>query len=597
MNTPQSQPMIGALRAVLLGWLWLGALAGLSQLLTRLPPWAWLLAVLVLTVLPAWGLWLALMLRKKILRYQFAQQGLLGRWLSGGWWPACKALLASLLLVALTLWQSWFLARWEWALLAAAVPVHVLLSHMLQRRLQPEFSTSAFAWAWSQRLARWLLILLMGGLWLYLMARSQDFGRALASGMEPAALDVVIAEIRNAPSGLVRWGLDSLLSLQLASNALADMPQRPALRLLLLALFGPVGVLLCLGSVMQGAAASRAIWLQAAPAGAGKGAAPLLALVGVLVLGILLQTTASLDGLAREHESPLALQRLPQCERIGQKLYSIGTLEATRQQALQALGKLGASQAICQSMASMQTQLDAAVESYLDWYFSLGAEWGRIFSLLTGDVSQFLQNKLTQTLGSTPGLEAWMQTLQKQGQLGDQALTEGQQRIAQTLERHHLALDDSQCIVRAEVPSLPALNLLGDARQRLTASALAGTGAGAFAAVVAGKAMAKTSMKAAGKVLAKAAAKQGLGKAGAAVAGAAVGSVVPGVGTVAGAVAGAIAGAVIGVGIDWAALYGEELLTRDAMREDLRSALAAQMQAVRSALGCEGAALGHSNQP
>lgn len=140
--------------------------------------------------------------------------------------------------------------------------------------------------------------------------------------------------------------------------------------------------------------------------------------------------------------------------------------------------------------------------------------------------------------------------------------------------------------MRAEVASLPALELLGDARQRLTASALVGTGGGAFAAAVAGKAMAKASMKAASKVLAKAAAKQGLGKAGAAAAGAAVGYVVPGIGTAAGAVAGAVAGVVLGVGIDWAALYAEELLTRDAMRADLRAALDEQLQGLSRAMGC-----------
>ena len=179
-----------------------------------------------------------------------------------------------------------------------------------------------------------------------------------------------------------------------------------------------------------------------------------------------------------------------------------------------------------------------------------------------------------------------MQSLQKQAQTSGAVLSQGQQQIQETLARHHLALDASQCRVRADVPQLPALDLLGNARQRLTASAAAGTGAGAFAAVVTGKAMAKTSMKAASKVLAKAAAKQGLGKAGAAVAGAAVGSVVPGIGTAAGAVAGAVAGALLGVGIDWAALYAEELLTRDAMREDLRTALKEQLQAVSQVMGC-----------
>ena len=179
-----------------------------------------------------------------------------------------------------------------------------------------------------------------------------------------------------------------------------------------------------------------------------------------------------------------------------------------------------------------------------------------------------------------------MQTLQTQAQSRAAMLAQAQQRVEETLSRHHLALSAEQCLVRADVPQLPSLDLLGDARQRLTVSAAAGTGAGAFAAAVAGKAMAKTSMKAASKVLAKAAAKQGLGKAGAAVAGAAVGSVVPGIGTAAGALAGAAAGALLGVGIDWAALYAEELLTRDAMREDLRTALTEQLQSVSQAMGC-----------
>ncbi|BDB69461.1 hypothetical protein [Comamonas thiooxydans] len=580
------------LRAVLLGWLWLAALAGFSHLLTRLPPWGWLLAVLLLVLLPAWGHWLLLMLRKKLLRLQFAPQGHIGRWLGGGWWPACKALALALLLCTSSLWQAWFLAPWEWALLALAPLLYALLACGMQASLGREFSSTAFAWAFTQRAATWLLLVLLGGGWLYGMASQQDMGRALAAGMEPEALNLALAQIHAAPSGLVRWGLDALLAVQLASGAMADLPQLPVLRLLLLALFGPVGVLLCLGRAMQGASASSALLLQARPSGAEHNdapspAAPLLALVAVLVLGILVQTTAALDGLARAQESPLALKRLPECERIGQQLYSLGTLDATRQQVLQLLGRAQAGQALCQSIPQMNRQLDAAVERYLDWYFSLGAEWGRILSLLTGDVSQFLQNKLSETLGATQGLEGWVRTLQKQALTSGAALAEGQQRIEETLARHHLALSPEQCLVRTEVASLPALELLGDARQRLTASALVGTGGGAFAAAVAGKAMAKASMKAASKVLAKAAAKQGLGKAGAAVAGAAVGSVVPGVGTAVGAVAGAVAGVLLGVGIDWAALYAEELLTRDAMRADLRAALGEQMQSLSRAMGCQ----------
>lgn len=322
-----------------------------------------------------------------------------------------------------------------------------------------------------------------------------------------------------------------------------------------------------------------------------------LGLVGVLLAGVLVQITAQVDGLLRGHANPLALQRMPECERIGRQLYRLGTLEATRQIAMQALGQMQASTALCTGLHNVQQEMDGAVERYLDWYFSLGAEWGRILHLLTGNVEGFLQDQLAATLSTTPGLENWLATAGQQLAADSAALQTAQQRMAQTLERHHLALDTGQCLLRAEVgdvSELPAMQLLGQAQQRVTASAVAGTGAGAFAAVVAGKAMAKTSMKAASKVLAKAAAKQGLGKAGAAVAGAAMGSLLPGVGTAAGAIAGAVAGAVVGVGLDWAALYAEEQLTRDAMRDDLRAALGEQMQALGAAWSCE---IGATTQP
>lgn len=592
-----TRPWRSALRTAIVAWLWLAWLWTVSSQLTVLPPWAWLLAVVTLLALPAWGMWLALMLRKKLRRLQFAADGHLVRWLAGGWWPACKALASAGLLCAVTLWQAWFLSAWEWGLLALAPALYVLVSAGLQSRLVAEFASPGWAWAWSQRGARWLLVLLLGGLWLYGLARSSDWGRALQPGMAPAVLDAALAQIQAAPSGIVRWGLDSLLTLQVAGGVLADLPQGPALRLVLLALCGPVGVLLCLGHMLQGAASTRVVVQHALPtarttSGSNQSAATawLLGLVGVLLASVLVQTTAQVDAQLRTHTNPLALQRMPECERIGQQLYRIGTLEATRQIALQALGQMQALPALCTGLQNAQHEMDAAVERYLDWYFSLGAEWGRLLRMLTGDVGGFLQDKLAETLSGTPGLAALLEQAQQQTERNNAAMQTAQQRMAQTLERHHLALDAGQCLLRSEVAELPAVQLLGQAQQRLTASAIAGTGAGAFAAVVAGKAMAKTSMKAASKVLAKAAAKQGLGKAGAAVAGAALGSVVPGIGTAAGAIAGAVAGAVVGVGIDWAALYAEEHLTRHAMRDDLRAALNEQMQALGAAWSCDAGA-------
>ena len=77
--------------------------------------------------------------------------------------------------------------------------------------------------------------------------------------MDPLALDAALAGIAAAPSGLVRWGLDALLALQVGSGVVLALPQTAWLRLLLLALVGPLGLLWCLGWALQGASGSAAL--------------------------------------------------------------------------------------------------------------------------------------------------------------------------------------------------------------------------------------------------------------------------------------------------------------------------------------------------
>ena len=96
---PSQSLVQSGLRGLVLGWTWLAALWCAAHFLAQLPAWGWLLAVLLLASMPAWGLWLAFMLRKKILRFQFAPQGRVGRWLSGGWWAACKVMILTWLLL------------------------------------------------------------------------------------------------------------------------------------------------------------------------------------------------------------------------------------------------------------------------------------------------------------------------------------------------------------------------------------------------------------------------------------------------------------------------------------------------------------------
>ncbi len=583
-----------ALRSCAAGWAWLALLWAASRQLAQLAPWPWRGALVLLAALPAWGLWLGYMLRKRLAHAQFSRQGWLARWWSGGLWAAVRASVLALALCGAALWQGWFLATWEWALLAAGPPLHAALVHLLQPRLAPQFAAPAYAWRFGQWLARASLALLLGAAWLAGWAHGGLDGRDLIPAMQPQALDAALAGIAAAPSGLVRWGLDALLTLQVGSGAAVALPHSPALRIALLALAGPLGVLWCLGWALQGASASRSVlWTGAqgvAPAGRRAAATAAVAALATLIA---LQTTALLDGLASRHASPLALQRLPECERIGEHYYSVGTLAAVRQLAQGALGGAGAAPALCGAAPAVRAAGEAALERYLDWYFSLGAEWGRIYHLLRGGPETFLQERLERTLADSPELSAWTQALRRQAGRSEAALEQGARQVDEVLARHHLATDGGRCRVLAQVPELPELALLGDARRRLAASAALGLGASSFAAVVAAKAMGKVGMKSAAKVLAMAAAKQAAGKAGGAgigaLAGAGIGSVVPGLGTAAGAAVGSVIGLATGVAIDWAALRAEEMLTREDMRAQLRAALAEQMTAVQSVLACPAA--------
>lgn len=571
-------------------WGWLGMLWLLAKFLPLLPPWAWLLALLLMTALPAWGLWLSTMLHKRALRLQFSVGAWVWRWLSGPWWPAIKALALALVLVAAALWQAYFLAPWEWGVLALAPLVHGLVTPTLDRVVAPQFIEPALAWHWRERLVGWLIVLLLGGLWLALMLYGPSETRAKAPTMTAEHLDSAIATIQTARSGLVRWGLDTLLALHVTGGALRDLPQSETLRLLLIALSGPGLMSLCAARVLQGASGLPSDLRKATrlrPASHVRGAhAALLALVAVLGLTIYFGAGAELDGTARRHASPLALQRLPQCERIGKRFYTVGSSAAVQAIATEALRQTRGASALCTRLKQLGERFDHAIERYLDWYFSLGAEWARVARLLTDGVEPFLQQQLEQFLQQTPGLQDDLALARQHREQATIIANTAQQRIDEVLAQHHLALNEGQCLVQTSAGTLPTLDLLGEARVRMGASAIAGLSTGTLVAAIATKAASKASLKAAAKVLAKAAAKKGLSKAGAVAAGAALGSILPGAGTAVGALAGAAVGAVLSVGIDWTALRAEEFLTRDKMHADLRAATQEKLDAMTQALGC-----------
>ena len=229
------------------------------------------------------------------------------------------------------------------------------------------------------------------------------------------------------------------------------------------------------------------------------------------------------------------------------------------------------------------------VDRYLDWYFSLGAEWSRFATLLSGDIDLLLQAKFSQLVMSSPEIVPRLHAVQAACEEQWALLVGARSRALDLLDQSRLMLDERGCKMIKESAVTPWTAQWEGSRARLMTGSGAGLIAGTLAAKATAKAMGKTSMKTAGSVMAKAKAmaKKDVGKAGAA----AVGTVVaPGLGTVLGAAIGAGIGLVVGVGIDMVALAAEEKLTPEDMKQDPLSAVSESLQPCRDTFECKAAA-------
>ena len=264
----------------------------------------------------------------------------------------------------------------------------------------------------------------------------------------------------------------------------------------------------------------------------------------------------------------------------------------------------------------------ANVDSYLDWYYSLGADYERLGNLITGTIESFVADQLTESLEAGVDDSEFVSTLQS---YVDQAAAL-EAEYEEGLANSELAGIPEWLLTSTEAitadflsgPIEPARRLL-DAGERFGISAVAGGVGGVAAGVVTSKAIggaaekAATSAassagekaaagaagdaaeKAAGKQTAKAAEKavtknigskiveKAAGKAffkaivsrigsmigsrgvGAAVGGAAGTLVGPGVGTA----VGIAAGAAIGVGVDYGLLMLDEAQNRESYKAEI----------------------------
>lgn len=577
---------------LLSGYAWLALWAGLSLALTRMNTLGLGFGVLALAVPAMLWLWHRYTVRRLAALHQFQLAGWLHRL---GRRTGLGIILRGLVAVALgaaALLQSLFFTAVEWAVLGLVPVLFLALRAWLSRLARQQFSAEVYAERWIATVAG--LAVTVGLLLLWLSIR---YGLGEAPATPVGELVYASQQAwKDTPSALLRWAADALAWGNASLESLGRYPDDPLWRALLAGLMAPASVLLfavwSLAGLWLGRQDVRRVFSAhlvadgVGPVGGGR----VFVWSAVATLGVMIGfgLLAEAEGLVASRQSLFAVKRLPECERIGGVAYQVGTIEAVRAVLGGFQGSSGAAQAAtCAKLGAIETQAARGVDAYLDWYFSLGAEWARLAMLLTGDIDRFLADKFNEKVIVNTGVEPVLAQLRSDHDRQRDAVFQGSRQVRELLDQSRLVLGDEGCKALAETRLDPALAALEKHHHRFAGSAAAGLAGGAFAASLAAKAMGKTSMKAAGKVLGKVAAKKAAGVAGSAAVGAAVGSVVPGLGTaVGGAVGGVVGGMAIGAAVDMAALALEEKLTRDDMRRELMDAVRETLRPARELFEC-----------
>jgi hypothetical protein len=285
-------------------------------------------------------------------------------------------------------------------------------------------------------------------------------------------------------------------------------------------------------------------------------------------------------------------------ERIGDVLVREGTIREFE------LARADVTEQRAFALARVTTALDAGfdqmrgnVDLYLDWYYSLPAEYARLASLLMGNAEALIAGRLEETLGAGDPFAA-------AGAALAEALAADATLQAAYRDRTNAIIAANRIEPGAEVDvetigfagldalALPEPVAFTSIGQRMGIGAASGGIAGIASALIARRAVASLAARGSFRIAAKAlqvASGRAIGGLGGAAAGAAVGgaagSVVPGFGTAIGALAGGIVGGFgVGLGADYLVLKLEEALSRETNRAGIIAAIDAKEAELRQGL-------------
>lgn len=568
------------MRAALGAGVLLAALWGFTQIMQGLGAWALGLAALVtavpLTLVGAHGAAMRRLRRLQVLD----PGGWAFRRLSGPVLRVAVQLVVALVLALILLVRLAGQGLAEWAALgvaALAVPLGARAWDALAGgQIAEAFRTGA-------RIRAGWVIGALAGLVAYLVLRGQVGAPVMPAGPYRSAL-VEQAVLLGAQWQLLEdFALGQLAVLGDWGRLAAGIVS--ALGVLALAW---TGAGLAAAFLLTRAALARAL----APVGAptpgpvalGWTAALVTILLAFVYVPALALAEATLRGMPRQDRPSEVF--VTQVEEIGGRYFAPGTIAEITGRRIEAQVEAapGARALLHAEIDAGFDAMTANVDPFLDWYYSLPAEYAQIGHLLAGDFESYLAGRMADFLGrGAPfaGLEEALAGLETV----DAALRPDLAReLAGMAEARRVDVVPGQPLAvtgRAEAPVLLGLDGIGIAgavgeglKTRLAVSGGTAGVAGALTGAVVAKLGAKGVTKVAAKAAVKVAASKGIGGTAGAGAGAAagglLGSVVPGLGTAAGAlIGGAIGGLAVGVGTDFLLKKLEEALSRETLRADI----------------------------
>ncbi|MHA3980021.1 hypothetical protein ACW9UR_20285 [Halovulum sp. GXIMD14794] len=576
------------MRPILTSLILLAALWALAQGLEGFGLVAFVALILATAVpITLQGGWAAALDRGHLLD-RFAPDGRLRALLSGWMLRLSGRFVVAVAVVASAMLYRLHSGGPELLCLAAAPFVLAALLHRITPLMSAEMRPQ-FALAQSLKWAKWGTVAVLLVLWLGLGAATSAPTAPLQIDAVAGAKSAVVGEYL--ALGHLWRGLEGFVFGQVAT--LGSWGRAGAA---LLAVAGTVGLFWAAVSAIavfwipraELARAVRPAGVAGAPgAGAWTRAGGALVVASALALAGAGWLEARLS--QRPPEARPVTGLMQPAERIGDAWYKGGTLAALEE--LDSLRRAAFAQAAEPLAAAVNAgfdRMEANLDGFLDWYYSLPAEYARLGQLVAGDFEDYLSDQLTERLAEGDpfgGLEAALDLAET-----TEIATLDEWRGAREALLAQNALDARGAPMldtgAGVVPPLPVRDAGGNIaatrdwmRGRAAVTGAAGV-SGAVAGAMAGRLAAKGTVRLAAGALRKVAgARIAGGGAGAVVGGwvgGVAGSIVPGPGTALGATVGAaIGGIAAGVGTDQLLLMLDEEMNREALRAELLSEIEA----------------------